>query len=401
METNCIAKYRPCITGENVQIQVKIFGYCEKYYPLSNLRTVKNIISELRRNIFDSDINYNIISHSNEVCNYTHPVESWMGCNFESDFTNHCLSVCMSSCNYLEKIIQLDFEFNTIFIGKEFINPMNKINYVFMSIKSDSYLKYGGIMYHISELNSPELDILYFQMSNHYGNYITLAENFKGIHTTPQSKIFLIPSILHVENSKTIYSPEERFKQTLNQVKSIKERVVDSIIIILELSWMNLKQIYKISKYSSALIFFTKDQKALSYAHDKNKNKAEIYLQSFILSKIETPFSHFCKFGGRYSLTNIFDEKVFFSEELSFRIIPKAYDGVPIVESILYSVPYVYKKIFIEILVSMQLELERFFGDVEHLLYNYCVVKFKLPINKLYNLGIKGHFAVDGAYNPS
>ena len=98
-------------------------------------------------------------------------------------------------------------------------------------------------------------------------------------------------------------------------------------------------------------------------------------------------------------MTGLFDADVFFSDRPSFRLIPRAYDGHPIIESILYSIPHSCKAEFEKVLKEAQNTLEAQFTDVEHLLYSLYAVK--VPVNWLEVLGIRGHFAGSGAYNPS
>jgi hypothetical protein len=398
----CIAKKNKFVSNTNEVLEIMVYGYCEKYYPLASRKNIEYIINEISSKFYDhKQPNVILISHSNLFCKYSLPVESWIKCDFIEDYKKHCLDMC-KKLSKNEVIISLPF--NSIWKTPQ---KLTDINSEFMSILSENYLKVEEKTKHISQLTEIESTILYQNLSNNINEtYITLSNEFSAIklNINSKSKIFVIPSIMEVIGplNKNIYTHEERFRQTLEQVKSIKEKIENSVIILCELSFMSLREIYKISKYTSALIFFNKDCTAIKYANDANKNKAEVYLQHFILSCLGgNAFSHFCKFGGRYSLTRSFNENKFFSAEPSFKIIPKAHDGEPIVESILYSFPFSHREILSDVLITMQEILNKHFTDVEHLLYGLLFNKYKLQINKLETLGIAGHFAGSGAYNSS
>ena len=380
-------------TNSDETLEVLLYGFCEKFYPLASIKNVKSLIEKYSK---DKKTEIDLISHSNLFCNYTHPVESWVACDFKGDFERHCLEACKKLSTSGDAI---ELPFNTVWDG----SPDKKD---FMKILSGTFLMVNNTNKHISRLDAPDYTLLYESLSSARPSYVTLSYDFSAakLDITPQSKIFVIPSIMEVDGplNKNIYTHEERFRQTLEQVKSVRNKVKGAVIIVCELTFMTLIEIYKISKYTSALIFFNKDSTAVRYADDRNKNKAEVYLQRFVLTCLAgATFSHFCKFGGRYSLTDVFNERKFFSGKPSFRIIPKAHDGVPIVESIFYSIPRVHMSLFNTILASMQELLDNHFTDVEHLLYSLFINNHKIEVNKLETLGIAGHFAGSGAYNPS
>lgn len=392
----CAAKKVSFASDSSETLEIILYGFCEKFYPLANKKYVENIIDDLvSKHYQNKRPNVNIISHSNMRCGYAHPVESWEACDFEGDFKRHCFDTCRKISDQ-GHVVALPFNNVRASGGSEKV----------LSIVSETYLKAENAIKHISGLETRDCDVLYGSLSSAYSKYITLSYNFSPVklELTPKSKIFVIPSILEVEGptNKNVYTHRERFRQTLRQVKSIKDKVEDAVVIVCELAFMSLSEIYKISKYTSALVFFNKDATAVRYAKDPNKNKAEVHLQRFILTCLGgQPFSHFCKFGGRYSLSPAFDASKFFSDRPSFRIIPKAHDGSPIVESIFYSVPATHRGLFAEILVSMQEILDKNFTDVEHLLYNLFINKHKTAVNRMETLGVSGHFAGSGAYNPS
>lgn len=407
----CTAKKNDINSKSTETLEIRLYGFCEKFYPLASKNNVSEIIEEIVDKFYSVEKpKISIISHSNSFCNYVHPVESWMACDFVKDHRRHCLDVCEKSSSR-EKVTALDIPFNVVWKCPKKLDDKN--DYVkmtdcddYIEIRSETHLVAGGINKHISRLSAGQISVLYRNLSSGYNSYICLCNEFSAdkLNLTENSKIFVIPSIMEVPESsnRNIYSHDERFRQTLKQVKSIWESVDDPVIILCELSYMTLREIYKISKYTSALLFFNQNITAINYSNDRNKNKAEVYLQNFVLKCLgEKTYSHFCKFGGRYSLTNLFDEGEFFSPKPSFRIIPKAHDGMPIVESILYSIPSKYRTTFGEILSSMQEILDKHFVDVEHLLYNLIINKHGIEVNNLKTLGIAGHFAGSGAYNPS
>ncbi len=417
----CTAKIqrRPLLDTEKTdpaegvrRLYLILYGFCEEYYPLAGIGAVDFLLGVIKKFDFlqgeirikiqgEPNVEFSVISHSNKFCGYAHPAQAWVRCDFERDFNGHCLEVCEKNLEG-EQVYTSHMPFNEV-ADVEITGGIG----IGMRILSETHLKVQGVegSKHISKLTEPEHQILYRQLSLAYDTYITNSGDFdqEKVDIAPESRIFFIPSILSIsedgKTTKSVYSPEERFEQTLQQVKSIKEKVKDSVVMLLELSHMTLRQIHKISKYCDALVFFAHDILAQKYSKDRNKNKAEVYLQSFMLGKVTKPFSHFCKFGGRYSLTDLFDERAFFWDLPSFRLIPQAHDGLPIVESILYSIPHSCRAEFEEVLNKIQSTLEIQFTDVEHLLYSLYAEDH--PINRLNVLGVRGHFAGSGAYNPS
>lgn len=406
----CVAKIkrRPSLDTEKTgsmegadQVYLILYGVCEEYYPLAGTGAVDFLLGEIRKEFQGPNVEFSVISHSNKFCWYVHPTRAWVKCDFEGDFNGHCLEVCENNIESASATT-LRVPFNAVAD-----DPGYRRGAGGMWILSETHFEVQGTKKpkHISKLTEPEHRDLYRQLSLAYNTYIASSGDFdqEMINIAPESKIFFIPSILRVLEDgkavKSIYSREERFEQTLQQAKSIKEKVKDSVVVLLELSYMTLRQIHEISRYCDAVVFFAHDILAQKYSKDRNKNKAEIYLQSFMLDRITKPFSHFCKFGGRYSLTGLFDADVFFSDRPSFRLIPRAYDGHPIIESILYSIPHSCKAEFEKVLKEAQNTLEAQFTDVEHLLYSLYAAK--VPVNWLEVLGIRGHFAGSGAYNPS
>ena len=387
------------------KILVKLYGVEKQYCPLYSEYLIKWIFQNLEKALDIQLESIDILTHLSDDCVFVLPASSWITCNFTTEYKKHCDSMLDIDPSMYKYIVPLDI--NDVIEGSYSINNDNIIRLNTFSILSEWYFKVRDNTVHFTELDDTRRTSLYAQLSISYRTTITDSSNLDvdSLDISSNDKIILIPSILNITNNnplRTIYTQEERFEQTLKQVKSIHNQYGSGMKpIILELSYMSLRQIQKLAVYCKGIIFFNKDPKAYEYSIHQNKNIAEVYLLKFMYEKLkDTNYSHISKFGGRYSISKNFNKDQFFKDKPVFRYIGAAYDGKPVYESIFYSIPRKYHTRFEEVLTIMENTLKMTFTDVEHLLYT-CFQKMGIESYHIEKLGIKGCFAGSGIYNSS
>jgi len=224
--------------------------------------------------------------------------------------------------------------------------------------------------------------------------------DYKGMNITPETKVFLIPSVINTKRS--LYSPQERYLQTLEQIRSIKKYESKAFIILLEMSDLNIEHLYELSQYTDIICLFWKDDigKKLAFSHP-NKNLTEVYVIKEILNDLIKyyTFSHLVKFGGRYKLTERYNDRIY-SSNIGVKVNPAntTYNNVTVVESILYTVPFsqigIYLIMLNKMLEIMSMNLSE---DNERLLYTLIKIN-SLPYTNLPLLGIQGFGAAETCY---
>ena len=234
--------------------------------------------------------------------------------------------------------------------------------------------------------------------------------DFEKINSNENSFIFFIPSIINIKQERHIgvFTSEERLNQTLEQVKSIKKLVPNSIIILLEMSYLNLYEISTLYPYVDFICLYYKDTECNAYSNDINKNKGELYVLKHIsklLYDSNILFSHFTKFGGRYSMTNSFSIKNICRDIPTFKLINghnseyKCCGINTLVNPVLYSIPYKYIKEYICVMDESWniLVINNIFTDVEHLLY-FLFVNMNIPFKSIEKFDIYGCMGITGNF---
>lgn len=209
------------------------------------------------------------------------------------------------------------------------------------------------------------------------------------------SYIFLITSTINTsprplgENTSRVrsaYSPDQRFKQTLKTIESIRQRVPDALVLLLENSKLLTHQHSVLESVCDKLILFSEDNVAVTLRDGPNKGAAEAYLLMNAQSLVK---QYDCKIlfklSGRYLLSERFDIDRFPVDRFGFL----ERDGV--VSTRLYSVPGDLLKLY-ERQLSASFLATRFGVSIEDVIARGLKtnqIKFLDPI------GVSGPLAVD------
>lgn len=150
------------------------------------------------------------------------------------------------------------------------------------------------------------------------------------LNTDESSKIFLITSIIYTSSNplfgntiRSIFTGEERLVQTIETLKTVREKVPDAYIIFAEGSSLNPEDISKLYQYIDLIILFSESETAKYHCNSsENKSIGEVYLLSTIISRIEKfPFNYLIKLSGRYYLNDNFNLNNLLKKSISGQVI--------------------------------------------------------------------------------
>lgn len=205
--------------------------------------------------------------------------------------------------------------------------------------------------------------------------------------------LFFITSVIN-NFLPSVYSPDERLNQTLLTISSIKKKVSNPYIVILEGNLLSdvQKQAFKDSG-TNELLHHNVAQ------YNKSDGEAALiinYLNSSYYDKLIQNYNvETCnKFSGRYYFL---DEHDFYQYSLdSFLIIKKEKDtwsNKPLCETRYYRFPFSHAAIFKEKMNN--LKNTGIYIDMEHTFYHYNILPLEkvLNVDKLY---VSGNIAPDG-----
>lgn len=141
--------------------------------------------------------------------------------------------------------------------------------------------------------------------------------------------LFLISSTINTVSStvlgghkRSMFSTQERFEQTLHTIKSIKGRINNPIIVLLESSQLDEKMKETLSKECTIYVDLSNHSISKYLSESKDKGLSEIYSlrqgMRYVL-ELGIQFDVLFKLGGRYYLDDKFDISMFDSKSLVFR----------------------------------------------------------------------------------
>jgi hypothetical protein len=157
---------------------------------------------------------------------------------------------------------------------------------------------------------------------NNYKFYI--KTNKTKIEEAKNKNIILITSKIYVSDSKfsysknrSLYNSEERFKQTLNTISSIKQKIPDYFIVLFDNSNFTKEEILLLNESVDCFINITNNMTLNYYTNNcEYKYLADLYQQInsfyYFFKFIDyTEIKHFFKISGRYFLNKEFDFTIY------------------------------------------------------------------------------------------
>ena len=169
--------------------------------------------------------------------------------------------------------------------------------------------------------------------------------------------------------------------QTIETLKSVKEKVPDAYVIFAEVSSLTPEDISKLYQYVDLMILFSESNTAKYHCNSsENKSVGEVYLLSTIISNIEKfPFSHLIKLSGRYYLNDKFELDNLLKDSISAQVVND--------ECILTVCYSIYKDTIDEFKENLFkfIRTEDQMNDIEHHIYSSGI-----RINHIETIGVSG-----------
>lgn len=218
---------------------------------------------------------------------------------------------------------------------------------------------------------------------------------------TGQCDIFLITSVINTENKpwsytsiRSVFTPKQRFEQTLKTIDSIRNADNSNFIVLSECSDIDDSMINILREKVDLFIHcFSNEEIKQSCIQSNKKGYGELLQTKDAVQKIQEMnirFNRFFKISGRYWLNGAFDKSKFSVKEYSFnQILP----GATCHPTVLYSVPSNLIEHFKDVLNQCNEVYKSKIIGLEILLPPLCEPKIKIDA-----VGVSGYVAVDGSY---
>jgi len=215
--------------------------------------------------------------------------------------------------------------------------------------------------------------------------------------------LILITSIINTpdiplsySNIRSYYTNEERFQQTVNTIKTIKDKIPNVKIMIVECSNLEQDKLLYLTQNCDYFLNLIDQPDKVSNIYSNSKSLGEgtmtIYALEYIL-KNNIIFKHFFKITGRYYLTEEFN----YSNFNNYNIVCingnlTNSDNYKVIHTSFYKIYYSNIKELLEYLIS-NTDLMRQCYEYENILGVFINLPKKNNIIYLDKIGIKGQIA--------
>jgi hypothetical protein len=188
-------------------------------------------------------------------------------------------------------------------------------------------------------------------------------------------------------NTRSIYSVEERFQQLLDTIKSVKNKIPDYYIVLVDASKHIEEYENILTKLVDKYYNFKENDIIMNKVESPFKGLGEVYtMLGYLTSNDLSDFDCLIKISGRYHLNNNFNYEIFDNKLNIFRQFNNH-----IVSTRLYKIDKHYFDKFIVILKNAMSLLEKG-KSIEEILYSH------VQFSNTTILGLSGNIAVTGDY---
>lgn len=185
--------------------------------------------------------------------------------------------------------------------------------------------------------------------------------------------VVLMTSALRPVKDMTIFSTQERIKQTLKTIETIREKIPEDYIVMIEGGDMEDSEKEQFIKlvdhlFMTNVMYLTKSPGEATLLHT--------YLTSEHFRSLEN-VETVSKLSGRYYLNDDFHWDKLQMDKFIIALIPVAWMGRPLYKTRYYRIPQKYIQYFIDGL-TRYLESKEFavsWPDIEHCFYYHNIIK--------------------------
>lgn len=233
-------------------------------------------------------------------------------------------------------------------------------------------------------------------------------------------EVVVITSVINTSNNplnyssvRSVFTSEERFNQTLFGIESVRKRIQNAYIVLVEASNIDVDKSLKITANVDLYLNFSNDIHFTEIINGPNKSYGEtqLLLKFFLSDQFkEMNVKNVYKLSGRYFLDDTFDINRYDNEFNCFKLInridgfsstnilPEWYISAPSYFVSFYKITKQHIEKFVSVLKDKsELLISRndiYHMDIEHLICTY----FKENIKFVDNLGVSGNVAVGGGW---
>lgn len=210
--------------------------------------------------------------------------------------------------------------------------------------------------------------------------------------------LFLVTSVINIPNlplnytnTRSVFTCEERFEQTIKTIKTIREKIPDSQIFLIECSDLNASMTEYLSTHVDIFINVFQDENCRRNVFSPYKALGELTLTDFAMRCMlenNIKFDNMFKISGRYFLNDSFDYEKYNNSNIC---IMKFDHGE--CTTILYKLTYEFLLPFQEYSMYSILNFDIHVG-YETLFTKFINSLSHSNILLLDNLGVEGNIAV-------
>ena len=212
--------------------------------------------------------------------------------------------------------------------------------------------------------------------------------------------IFLITSVINTGNNpwtytnvRSVFSPDDRYSQTLNAIATIRGKCPAAKIILCDCSYISDAMNIALKEATDLYIqAYTNKEIHDSCIQSNKKGYGELLQTKHVVNHLvnnNIRFRRLFKISGRYFLNSSFNIDKFSTEEYSFR---EPFPNSSCNSTVLYSVPYNLITHFASAIERINIEI----NSDAFIMYEMSLPSQCNPKKIVNTCGVSGYVAIDG-----